>query len=168
VTAGVSFSPSSEWDLRLDYRFHRDRDTRSLDILISEATSDDLNSTYIPKDFRNTHAVLPRIIRHFADGRFSLGAHGRYETSTVPEVTHTPSEMDFVKGELGLLGAWRASERCSLMLYYSHWFIRTRTIDESVYGPSTEPALDALNRPSPTGRYSTKADTVGLSVTGQF
>jgi|GEM_PF-6309502 len=92
----------------------------------------------------------------------------RYENNSVPETTAAPNNLDFDKYEVGAASRVLLSKRLSLVAMYSHYFIGDRMVDESLHQPTAEPTQDAINHPSPVGRYSATSDYLALYLSAMF
>ncbi|MBT8494167.1 MAG: outer membrane protein transport protein [Deltaproteobacteria bacterium] len=162
--SALSVQLSPRWDAAVDYRFANNASGTSFDVLISDATSPDIQDTEVVKGTRNRHSAGLRLRRTFANGRGVGLGRARYENNTVTEITTTPNNADFHKLELGAGVAWQLSKRTLLMGQFNHYLIFDREVRTSLHQPTTVRSLEPFNHPTPTGKYSAGANSLTVSL----
>lgn len=99
------------------------------------------------------------------------GFRVEFKPYTVPSEYVLPVSVDFHRLSLFAGLSWQARPWLTLVLEYAHHFNFTRTIHVSHYVPNSYPSTaveSALDRASPTGRYSVIADHLGLGAVFAF
>ncbi|HUH03166.1 MAG TPA: outer membrane protein transport protein [Kofleriaceae bacterium] len=156
--AALAVEPARGWELRADYRFLQRSRSSDLNIEVVAATSPDVKDSLVVRGYDDRHSLGLRVATRFLEGRGLLAARARIEPNTVPEETVAPNNVDFDKLELGIAARYLLSPRVAVVGMYSHYFMPSRLVDESLHRPLTEPSLDAFNHPAPTGTYAATAD----------
>jgi hypothetical protein len=160
----VAVEPAPQWEIRADYRYLDRSAIGDLYLDVVKASSEDLKDTAIVRGYTDRHSFGLRLSRLIMDGRGLAALRARFEPNSVPETTVAPNNVDFDKYELGLVARMFLSERVSLVGQYSHYFMPSRLVDESLHQPLAEPELDSFNHPAPTGTYGGTADYVAFSL----
>lgn len=160
--AALAVEPAHGWEVRADYRFLQRSSNSDLNIDVVAATSPDVKDTLVVRGYEDRHSLGLRVATHFLEGRGLAAVRARLEPNSVPEETVAPNNVDFDKLELGVAARFLVSPRVAVVGMYSHYFMPSRRVDDSVYRPLTEPSLDAFNRPAPTGTYAATADYLAL------
>ncbi len=168
VFAAVAFQPARAWELEADYRFHDSSAETEMDIRLSETTSPDIRSTELVRGTRDQHSAGVRARYSAMSDRLAVAARVRVENNTIAESVYTPSNIDFQKLEVGAGASWRATENVSVVTHYSHYFLTSVDVDESLYRPVSVASLDAYNHPVPFGRYSGTADQLCVALATTF
>jgi len=160
----VAVEPAPQWEIRADYRFIDRSAIGDLYLDVVKASSEDLKDTAVVRGYQDRHSFGLRLSRLILDGRGLAALRARFEPNSVPETTVAPNNVDFDKYEMGVVARMFLSPRVSLVGQYSHYFMSSRLVDESLHQPLAEPELDSFNHPAPTGTYGGTADYVALSL----
>lgn len=171
VLAAAAVQPFPRWELRADYRYNQRSQASRVDVNVVETTSPDLHSQSSILTYTNRHNVGGRVSRKFRWGQGHLAnaaAQIRYEPGTIPDSVFTPMHMDFSKWELGVALASQVGSGLTVVAEYSHFFVESRSVDQSVFRPLADPALDAFSGPSPYGKYDAIADRLGVGLSLQL
>jgi long-subunit fatty acid transport protein len=168
VFTAVAVRPADAWEVRADYRYVDRSSMANSDLAVVEATSPDVRGTPIVRGYNDRHSIGLRGSRELRDRRLRLALRLRYENTTVPEQTFTPSNVDFAKYELGAIASFSLTSRYLLTGQYSKYLIPSRHIDDSLHRPLAQSSLDAYNHPSPTGRYQATSDYLLLQLSAFF
>ncbi len=163
VVAGVAVRPTPKLELVVDYRFQQYSTIPSLDVVVSNATSNLVSDQAVVRGYTDRHSVGLRGSYQPIE-ELSLGALFRYQTNTVPETTMTPNTLEFEKVEVSVGVQWEMTDGVLLTAQYSHWFMPDRDIQRSLHRPLTQPSLQAYNHPSPTGTYRASANGAQLGL----
>lgn len=156
--AALAVEPAQGWELRADYRFLQRSKSSDLNIDVVAATSPDVKDSLVVRGYDDRHSLGLRVATRFLEGRGLVAARARLEPNSVPEETVAPNNVDFDKLELGVAARYLLSRRVAVVGMYSHYFMPSRLVDESLHQPLTEPSLEAFNHPAPTGTYAATAD----------
>ncbi|MBT8495360.1 MAG: outer membrane protein transport protein, partial [Deltaproteobacteria bacterium] len=168
VFSAVSITPTANWEIRVDHRFLDYSSVANTDVIMVEVTSPDLKDTSIVKGYNDVHSVGLRLGRSFYGGRGRAAMSSRWERNKVPELTATPSNVDFNKYEVGAAVQWAFSRRFAMTGQYSHHFLTSRDVDQSLHRTVADPNLDAYNHPAPLGSYNGAADTFSLFLSAFY
>ena len=164
VFSAVAVEPEPGWEVVADYRFIRRSQAPNTDLVVSESTSPSVDDTAVVRGYNNRHSVGVRASRDFEAKGLLAALRIRYESSSVPEETLSPSNLDFHKVELGAAAAYSLSDRVDVIGQYSRYILARQRVTSSLNGPVAEPSLAAFNKPSPTGEYSGASDYLAFGV----
>lgn len=167
VHVGAVVRPIPKLELSLYYRWENLSTQPFWTVEIVEATSDAIGDTVKAQGYTDRHFVQLRA-GYAVRPDLELGVFGSFQSNTVPEGTASPNTMDFNRIDVGLVARWRVSERIGLLAQYSHLFLQTRTIRESLHRPVTQPSLANFNHPEPDGTYSGSSNAIRLSLMVYF
>lgn len=161
VHVGLSVWPVENVEIAALYRWENTSSQPFWNVRIIEATSPNIVDTARLQAYDDRHFVQLRIayqpIIHLWVALFAS-----FQTNTVPDLTLSPNNIDFNRIEFGFAARMRIVERFGLLVQVAHLVLPSRTIDDSLHRPLTEPSLANYNHPSPTGEYSGRATSVRL------
>lgn len=163
VHVGAVARPIPELELSFYYRWENVSAQPFWSVEIVEATSDAIMDTGKIQGYTDRHFAQLRV-GYAVRPDLELGVFGSFQSNTVPELTASPNTMDFDRIDVGLVARWRVSARVGLLAQYSHLFLPSRTIRQSLHRPLTDPAFANFNHPSPNGTYSGSSDAIRLSL----
>ena len=163
--AAVAVEPAYGWEVRADYRYLDRSEVADMNVHGTAATSEDVKDTALVRGYRDRHSFGLRASRLVGAGRGLVAARARFEPNGVPETTAAPNNLDFDKLELGVAGRYLMSRNVWVTVFYSHYFMAPRTVDDSLHQPLVEASLDTYNHPAPVGTYSATSDYVGFLLT---
>jgi long-subunit fatty acid transport protein len=162
--AGVSAYPIPQLELGLEYVFENTSSQPNFNLVITEtATPEFIEDTTKPQAYTNRHRVTLRVA-YLPIPAVRLVLFGTIQNSVIPDLTLAPNNIDFDRYEIGLAARWHIVPELSVYLQYSHVFLGTRNITDSLHRPAAQASVTAFNHPSPTGTYSGSADTVRLGL----
>ncbi len=160
----IAVEPAPLWEVRADYRFLDRSSISDLYLDVVKASSDDLADTAVVRGYQDRHSFGLRLSRLLYGGRALAALRARLEPNSIPESTVAPNNLDFDKLELGVAARMFLSGNVSVVGMYSHYFMPTRVVDESLHQPLAEPELDSFNHPSANGTYGASADYLAISL----
>jgi long-subunit fatty acid transport protein len=170
VAAGIALEPLSGLELVADLHWTDfstsgvmiGNVTRSSTSLIGDQVLIKGRSDDILVGLRGSYWVLPVL---------NLALRLEYQTNTRPDRWVSPISVDFHRWSVHLGAAWRATRWLTLTLEYGHYFLLSRTVSDSTFGPNanpTTPEEEGLDKPPPTGDYRIDVDRVGLGLQTSF
>jgi long-subunit fatty acid transport protein len=168
IFSAIAVRPTQGWEIRVDHRFLDYSSVANTDVIMVEATSPELKDTSIVRGYNDVHSVGLRLGHMFSTGRGRAALNGRWERNKVPELTATPSNLDFNKYELGAALQWAFNGQFAMTGQYSHFFLTGRQVDESLHRTLADPNLDAYNHPAPLGSYDGAADMFSLFLSAFY
>ena len=164
---GLSARPHPMVELAANYTFENSASQPNFNIRVTERTYESVTDNTKPQAYLDRHRVFLRAaVLPLPELR--VAAYGSYQSNTVPDNTVAPNNIDFDRIEVGLALRVRVARELSLMAQYSHLFLLDRNVQTSLHRPVTQPSLAAFNHPSPTGRYTARADTIRVGLTVHF
>ena len=161
VHVGLSVWPTDEVEIGVVYRWEDTSSQPFWNVRIIEATSPNIVDTARLQAYDDRHFVQLRVAYRPIEQLWTA-LFVSMQTNTVPDLTLSPNNIDFNRIEIGLAARIRIVERFGLIVQVAHLILPSRTIDESLHRPVTEPSLANYNHPSPTGEYSGRATSVRL------
>ncbi|MFK8001403.1 MAG: hypothetical protein AB8H86_17540, partial [Polyangiales bacterium] len=167
VHVGAIIRPTPQLEISAYYRWENVSSQPFWSVEIVEATSEAINDTLKPQGYMDRHFAQLRV-GYAPRSDIEISVLGSFQSNTVPELTASPNTMDFNRIEVGLVALWRVSERIGLLAQYTHLFLPTRTIRQSLHQPLTDPDFATYNHPTPTGTYAGSSDAIRLSLLVYF
>lgn len=170
ITAGIAVLPLPGLELSLDLQWIDYSTTTEMLVHIANTTTGFIGDQVLVKTKLDGYIVGLRGTYQLMD---TLRAALRLELSanTRPETFVTPTSMDFHIIGLQLGAGWQATSWLTLTLEYGHYFLVSREIDESHFGPRADPSTaleEGFDKPSPLGDYSGMADSFSLGILLDF
>lgn len=163
VNVGLSVWPIETLEIAALYRWENTSSQPFWNVRIIEATSPNIVDTARLQAYEDRHFVQLRVAYRPVEALWAA-LFVSFQTNTVPDLTLSPNNIDFNRIEIGLAARIRIVERFGLIVQVAQLILPSRTIDESLHRPLTEPSLANYNHPSPTGTYSGRATGVRLGI----
>ena len=173
VAASAQIAPTASLELGLDFQWvdksrmsifqaalHRTPETSAL---ITDQVVFNPFKDYLSFGLRGSYRLL--------GDRLALALGLAFEPNTRLDSFASPMLMDMHKIVLRVGVSWRPTRWVTVVLDYGRFFVIPRTIEPNLLRPNanpTTPEEEALDRPSPTGRYWAEADRVGIGILLHF
>lgn len=170
ITAGMSVRPLPELELSLDLHWIDYSSTTEMLVHVSKTTTALIGDQVLVKTKRDGYQVgLRGVYRLFPELKLALRLE--YSSNTRPEAFVTPVSMDFHIVSLLAGVGWQATSWLAFTLEYGHFFLASRTVRTSNFGPRglpTTPVEEGFDKPSPVGSYAGMADSMALGILLDF
>ena len=170
ITAGVSARPLPPLEVSLDLHWIDYSSTTEMLVHISNTTTALISDQVLVKTKRDGYQVGLRGIYQLLP-ELKLALRLEYSANTRPEAFVTPVSMDFHIISLLAGVGWQATSWLALTLEYGHFFLVSREIRTSNFGPRglpKTPLEEGFDMPSPVGTYSGMADSLALGILLDF
>jgi len=166
VTAGITVEPLAWLELSADLHWVDQSPSAVMLGNVTQSSSSLISDQVMIKDRMDDFLVGLRASFTFLNA-FNAALRVEYGTNTRAEEYVTPVSVDFHKWSIHGGLAWQATRWLALSLEYGHYFMLSRTVQTSRFGPNPLPqnkVQEGFDKPSPAGDYSVEADRVGLGI----
>lgn len=182
IHAGVQYEPLKNLHLTgmagmVFWSQYKDLDitisgVETLNDLANPATAEKVNQTRKwARDSRNSPWLAIDAKADLQDDQVTVGGRLTFDAASVPERALSTNNYDASNLILTGLAAVRPSPNLQIGLQFSHQFLFQRTVDESGFLATLDPAQAPEDRwfyPQANGVYTGSINRVGLSVRGKF
>jgi len=170
ITAGAAVTPLPELEVAFDLQWIDYSASTEMLVYISSTTTALIRDQVLVKTKKDGFVMGLRGAYQLLD-ELRLALRLELSTNTRPEAFVTPVSMDFHIVSLQLGAGWQATSWLYLTLEYGHYFLVSRTIENSHFAPRASPATsleEGFDLPSPVGTYTGMADSLSLGVHLEF
>ena len=170
VTAGVAFDATDALELAADLQWINYSTTATTSVNIVQTTTSLVGDQMLVKDRADVFLIGLRGAYRFLPG-LRAGLRVEYENNTRPEPFVSPISIDYHKVSLHAAVGWHLLDALEVTLEYGHYFLIARSISTSYFAPNASaksPVEQAMDKPSPTGKYTGVADRVGVGIIANF
>jgi long-subunit fatty acid transport protein len=173
VAASLQVAPSSRLSLNLDFQWvDKSRMSTFAGIIHrTPETSELITDQVVFNPFKDFFSFGLRGLYQLIPAKLACTLGLAFEPNTRLDNFASPMLMDMHKLILRVGVSWRPTRWVTLVLDYGRFFVIPRTIGPNLYQPNaspTTPEEEALDRPSPTGRYWAEADRAGIGILLHF
>jgi long-subunit fatty acid transport protein len=171
ASAGITIDVPPALQLTADFHWRDYSETATMIATVTRSDELDLIGDQVlikaRRDFywaglRAAYQIHPRV---------RLALKLEYEANSRPERYVTPTSIDFHKFAIQAGAAWRVTSWLLMTAEYGHYFMPSRDVNRSFFGPQANPSTpeeQGFDKPSPTGTYSVAADRLAFSATIGF
>jgi long-subunit fatty acid transport protein len=173
VAASLQLAPTSALELSVDFQWV-DKSRMSIFQAVlhrTPETSELITDQVVFNPFKDYYSYGLRGSYRLLAGKLALALGLAFEPNTRLDTFASPMLMDMHKIVLRVGVSWRPTRWVTMVLDYGRFFVVPRTIEPNLLRPNanpTTPEEEALDRPSPTGRYWAEADRVGIGILLHF